>query len=209
MTEQEWLTSEDPYFILKWLIDNRPPSDRKLRLFSDACRHSFFHGYLIRDNSWSGFESLSHQKSRSRDESSPASQASLCWAAEMAIYEIPIRVNYLRDIFGNPFHSPEPFTIQHSTIKDLAQAAWDLLKSDLTIEPARLFILSDALEEAGCSDEQVLWHLRGICAVCEGQGCHRHPPVGFRDCSFCEGTGHNNTSHVRGCYVIDLIIGNK
>jgi hypothetical protein len=46
-----------------------------------------------------------------------------------------------------------------------------------TLDPARLAVLADALEEAGCTDPDILSHLRG--------------------------TG----PHVRGCWVIDLLLG--
>jgi hypothetical protein len=47
-----------------------------------------------------------------------------------------------------------------------------------TLENARLAVLADALEEAGCDDEEVLRHLRRQGGV-----------------------------HVRGCWVVDLLLG--
>jgi hypothetical protein len=68
----------------------------------------------------------------------------------------------LRCVLGNPFRRPEP---QHawltSTMTGLAHATYDnrLLPSG-TLEPARLSVLADALEDAGCTDAEILTHLR-------------------------------------------------
>ena len=60
----------------------------------------------------------------------------------------------------------------------LAHAAYDerTLPSG-HLDPARLAVLSDALEDAGCTDAAVLGHLRGP------------------------------GPHVRGCHVLDLLLG--
>jgi hypothetical protein len=59
------------------------------------------------------------------------------------------------------------------TIPKLAQCIYDQRTFD------RLAILADALEDAGCTDADILSHLRGP------------------------------GSHVRGCWVIDLILGKE
>ena len=46
-----------------------------------------------------------------------------------------------------------------------------------TLDPARLAVLADALEDAGCTDAGLLGHLRGP------------------------------GPHVRGCWAVDLLIG--
>jgi hypothetical protein len=67
---------------------------------------------------------------------------------------------------------------QGGTIPRLAQAAYDerLLPAGL-LDNARLAVLADALEEAGCSDSLVLDHLRG------------------------------GAAHVRGCFAVDALLG--
>ena len=84
-----------------------------------------------------------------------------------------------RDVFGNPFRpatvSPACMTPQ---LVALAQAAYD--ERELPsgqLDPARLAVLADALEEAGCTDADVLNHCR-------------RPGV-----------------HVRGCWAVDLVLG--
>jgi len=66
------------------------------------------------------------------------------------------------------------------TVRQLAQAAYDerCLRRG-TLDPARLAVLADALEEAGCTDPDILNHLRGP------------------------------GPHVRGCWALDLILGKE
>ncbi len=62
---------------------------------------------------------------------------------------------------------------------------------DGSLDNARLAVLSDALEEAGCDNADLLMHLRGECV--EGMGpCDYHP---------CAAT------HYRGCWAVDLLLG--
>jgi hypothetical protein len=87
----------------------------------------------------------------------------------------------IRELFGNPFR---PVTLdaawQTPTVLALATAAYDnrILPAG-TLEPARLNVLADALEEAGCDNADILNH--------------------------CRQPGE----HVRGCWVLDLILGKE
>ena len=71
-------------------------------------------------------------------------------------------------------------SILTATIASLAEAADNerILPAG-ELEPARLAVLADALEEAGCSDEAILSHLRSA------------------------------GPHVRGCWAVDLILGKE
>ena len=90
--------------------------------------------------------------------------------------------NLLRDLFGPlPFRAvfiyPHCFT---ATVANLAVAVYD--EPDLSsghLNPERLAILSDALEEAGCDDADITNHLR------------------------------SPGPHVRGCWVVDLLLGKE
>jgi hypothetical protein len=90
-------------------------------------------------------------------------------------------VTILEDIVGNPFR---PITINPawltSTVSNLATAAYEqrALPSG-ELDPARLAVLADALEERGCQEEGIPGHLR------------------------------NSSPHVRGCWVVDLIVGKE
>jgi len=80
------------------------------------------------------------------------------------------------------------------------------------LDPVPLAILADALEEAGCGDEEILFHLRGIvgCDRCEGAGiiCESPALSSRRPCPKCDGKGLvPPVPHVRGCWVIDLLLG--
>jgi hypothetical protein len=82
----------------------------------------------------------------------------------------------VHEIFGNPFRPPPPLPAvsldwNDGTVRRIAQAIYEERAFD------RLPILADALEEAGCTDADILNH--------------------------CRQPGE----HVRGCWVIDLIRG--
>jgi hypothetical protein len=90
----------------------------------------------------------------------------------------------LRDILGNPFRpaavDPSWLTWRDGTIPKLAQAAYDERQLPAgTLDLARLAVLADALEEAGCTDEEMLGHL------------------------------HGPGPHVRGCWVLDWLLGRE
>jgi hypothetical protein len=91
------------------------------------------------------------------------------------------QTDHLRDIFGNPFR-PVSFdpVWRGPAVLALAQAAYHnrILPSG-TLDPDRLAVLADALEEASCDNEEILGHLRGP------------------------------GPHVRGCWAVDLLLGRE
>jgi hypothetical protein len=96
--------------------------------------------------------------------------------------ERTVQAILLRDIFGNPFHpipiSPAFLAWHDSTVVQLAQAAYEERHlPEGTLDNGRLAILADALEEAGCTDADILGHLR------------------------------EPGPHVRGCWPVDLCLG--
>ena len=75
---------------------------------------------------------------------------------------------------------------------------------DGTLDPLRLAILADALEEAGCDNEEILDHLRWVrpsAVVMAGPLAGQ--PVGLNP----NGTYSPCPVHVRGCWALDLILG--
>lgn len=83
-------------------------------------------------------------------------------------------------------------------------------------------VLADALEEAGCDNWDMLSHCRGLqrCSVCLGIGVHPafefNPPLSRpvqvkEKCKVCDGSGCVPTKgeHIRGCWVIDLLLGKE
>jgi hypothetical protein len=99
------------------------------------------------------------------------------WAA-MATNDVPAewrhQSNLLRDIFGNPFR-PVAFSIEWLTDTALSLARQMYESRDFSAMP----ILADALQDAGCDNENVLNH-------CRERG-----------------------EHVRGCWVVDLVLGRE
>jgi hypothetical protein len=98
--------------------------------------------------------------------------------------ELSVQADILRDIFGNPFRGkpaidPSWLAWNGGTVRRLAASAYEerVLPSG-ELDGARLAVLADALEEAGCHREVILGHLRQPGSV-----------------------------HVRGCWVLDLLLG--
>ena len=88
------------------------------------------------------------------------------------------QASILRDIIGNPFR-PIHFDLASRlpAVLTLATAAYeDRILPACTLDPERLAVLADALEESGCTDADILGHLRG------------------------------SGPHVRGCHVLDLLL---
>jgi hypothetical protein len=85
----------------------------------------------------------------------------------------------LHEVMGNPFRPAVGLPVDVSrTVPYLAEAAYANRESPSgELDPARLAVLSDALEEAGCADADLLAHLR------------------------------SPGPHVRGCWAVDLILG--
>ena len=83
----------------------------------------------------------------------------------------------VRDIFGNPFRpdavDPSWLTWSDATLLKIAQGTYEERAFD------RLPILADALDEAGCTQADILDH-------CRSEGLH-----------------------ARGCWVVDLILGKR
>jgi hypothetical protein len=95
--------------------------------------------------------------------------------------ESAVQAHLIRCVFGNPFR-PMTFTAAcvTATAAGLAAAAYAERKLPSgELDPVRLAVLSDALEEAGCADAELLAHLR------------------------------SPGPHIRGCWPVDLILGRK
>ncbi len=107
------------------------------------------------------------------------------WTAELVRSAVgegerPAQVSLLHEIVGRlPFR---PVTIGADSLSTdvlaVAHAAYvERLLPSGNLDPLRLAILADALEEAGCTDEEILSHLR------------------------------SPGPHVRGCWALDLVLG--
>jgi hypothetical protein len=75
---------------------------------------------------------------------------------------------------------PSARTWNGATVRRLAELAYaERQLPSGHLDPTRLAVLADALEDAGCTDAELLWHLRS-----EGP-------------------------HVRGCWPVDLILNKE
>jgi hypothetical protein len=94
------------------------------------------------------------------------------------------QASLVREVIGNPFRpaaaDPAWLAWSDGTVVKLAQAAYE--DRDLPsgyLDPTRLAVLADALEDAGCSAPDILAHLRSV------------------------------GPHVRGCWAVDLLLGKE
>jgi hypothetical protein len=116
--------------------------------------------------------------------SGPGSPDSSTIMREVWEAELSRQAALVRDVFGNPFRpvsaDPAWLTWNGGTIPRLAEAIYDERHlPEGTLDFERLSVLADALEEGGCTDADILNH--------------------------CRGPG----PHVRGCWVIDLLLGKQ
>jgi hypothetical protein len=118
------------------------------------------------------------QSARGARTEQPKFQAN--FAAESAV-----QCELLRDLFGNPFR-PAPeirqdwFRWNDGAVATLTASAYEHRTLPAgSLESGRLAVLADALEDAGCTDAELLGHLRG-------------PGL-----------------HVRGCWALDLVLSRE
>src|SRR5262249_36585376 len=72
-----------------------------------------------------------------------------------------VKADLLREVFGNALLEAwlDPLWLT-PTVVSLAQAAYEERLPSFDLDPVRLGILADALEDGGCTDEVILAHLR-------------------------------------------------
>jgi hypothetical protein len=198
MTEQDWLTGDDPRALLDHLLARGAAGDRKCRLFAVACAS---HG---REDDEPRIEARARAAQalaeRIADGAATSEELSAAWNTSWIVlnpdatkaarsYTKPDDLDcpqaekaaLLRDLFGDPFR---PSAINPAwvtpTVASLARAAYEeRMAPRPDLDPVRLSVLADALEDAGCSDAAILGHLRGP------------------------------GPHVRGCWALDLVLGKE
>jgi hypothetical protein len=117
------------------------------------------------------------------ESSTPDAAADAAGHAAQDGMRLSTQSDLLRDIFGNPFRAvpcvePAWLAWQDGTLLQLALAAYEQRRPpEGTLDPGRLGVLADALEDAGCTDAEPLGHLRGP------------------------------GPHVRGCWAVDWVLG--
>jgi hypothetical protein len=226
MTEAEWESCTDPTPMLEFLHGR--PSERKLRLFGCACCRQIW-DFLTDQRCRTAVEqaeryaeglaskrSLTPVRVEARQAvrkanaywrrrafhaclklvEDKAASAVAAVAAQNAFRAVQYsrgmhqaargtQAALLRDIFGPlPFRAvhiaPSLLTKNDSLLPQLARAAYENRSLPAgTLDEARLLVLADALEDAGLTDAEVLGHLR------------------------------SGGPHVRGCWVVDAVLGQK
>jgi hypothetical protein len=195
VTEAEWLTSEKPIAMGDFAATTARASDRVCRLYVAA----FWGWQLLRlpaatradlarrvavEEHWAEAGQPPKGARRSRSDSSIFLNRDARRALHETVraphsswktgWEDAVRVQplLLRDIFGNPFRpvAADPNWLTADVIA-LARGIYDDKAFD------RMPILADALQDAGCVNEDVLSHCRTA------------------------------QVHARGCWVVDLLLG--
>src|SRR5262245_23258919 len=176
MTEAGWLACADPETLRRFVWFKRPQPLRKLVLWGAAC--------FALTNRAAALEAFADgQMSRGELESEGVSAwfarefPALMRPAYQAHHASCIRL--LREVVGNPFDpNSHDLPLVTPTIISLALGAHhERIPATGHLDPARLAVLSDAVEEAGCTDDALLSHLR------------------------------SPGRHVRGCWAVDSILG--
>jgi hypothetical protein len=147
----------------------------------------------------------------------PLSISINCILSEPLAIPASLQAALLRDLVGNPFRpisvETTPGSWAVSTVKGTGELTYQQRTNSTVLAIARraydehcpadsLAILADALEDAGCTSEDLLRHLRGQerCRVCRADG---------NLCQFCWSAGWQSLSgpHARGCWAVDLVLG--
>jgi len=216
LTEGEWAACIDPKQMLRFVQEIA--SERKLRLFAVACLGQVSH-LLTDDKSQKAFEVLERFADGGAEDELPRATAdariayyeaeyagdeprhfagiglyrALIASAKFAAMEAhhwalcaktaassvestttAMHVQFLRDIFGNPFR---PTAIECDCATPAVLALAETIDDERAFD--RLPELADALASAGCGNETILAH--------------------------CRSSG----PHVRGCWVIDSVLGGE
>jgi hypothetical protein len=209
MTEQEWLQTTDPQPMLEFLRGTA--SERKFRLFSVACCRRIWH-FLRDERSKEMVEVVEQFADGNNDQAAMEKARKAAWAARIAFpsraaraacaassnswetawaaglamkihggekhwdAERQAQTELIRDIIGPlPFRSitldPAWLTWHGSLLVSMAQQMYD------SRDFSDMLVLADALEEAGCHDQEILGHCR------------------------------QSGEHVRGCWLVDSLLG--
>ena len=195
MDEEQWLTGSDSDQLLAYLLQNSKASERKRQLFTVASYRRLWHLFTNELSKRAVEVSEGNADGlASREDVEAAWDAAEAATAggpdpHMTIYlalrqqdELEAGCHLLRCIFGNPFRpaslAPAWLSWHDATVVRLAQAAYEERQMPAgTLDNGRLAVLADGLEEAGCTSEDILGHLRGP------------------------------GPHVRGCWAVDRCLG--
>jgi hypothetical protein len=196
MSEAEWLAGDNPLPLFQYAQDDI--TERKLRLFAIAALNTMRERNLesiarseVAEHFADGLMTISDLRSSwpQMQPSSPTTAPELAYEwAELIVMakdrgyyggSFPVLdetwvTHFLRDIVGNPF---QPFTFNPCWLTSIVLAIARQMYESRDFSP--MPILADALQDAGCDNEDILSHCR------------------------------SDGPHVKGCWVVDLILGKK
>lgn len=231
-----WHASADPRPMLDYLLENRLIDDRKLRLWCAAMfseSRADYGDWYGRRPAWLVGERADCED----DQNLPLTVQGWADPKRDRPGDPPmaLRAEILRDLVGDPWtiierqhrhrdgspiwsrkRSAGPghhiLTIHDDwltpLVVNLAQAAFDGVTAGTRLDPVRLLVLADAMEEAGCPAE-------ATCPRCNGTGGVEDDGDG--DGWICDRTvPHPLLAHLRlpgphfrGCWAVDLILGKE
>jgi hypothetical protein len=195
VNDHEWLACEDPRPMLEFLRESPDcaVSDRQLGLYVCACWRAAWP--LLTDERGRRAVEAAERYAEGLPAGPEAADAVLLlsWgaAAKAALSASVLTggdrrplADLLREVVGNPFRGvavdPGWLAWNAGTPGRLAEAACeDRQLPGGILDNARLAVLADALDEAGCEDTEILGHLR------------------------------QPGPHVRGCFVLDALLGRE
>ncbi len=212
MSDVEWLAATDPTPMLELLQGKA--SDRKLRLLTCACVSGLLplaklvpdqvqaalsevEQYADGATTKAAMKRVRERMTKARAMTPPVRTTAddfVCYAVEYAswdkgyqkavaysarvwgwgceVYYPRPHADLIRDVFANPFR---PVAVDPSWLTSSALALAEGIYADRAFD--RMPVLADALQDAGCDNEDVLAHCR------------------------------SGEPHVRGCWVVDLVLG--
>jgi hypothetical protein len=191
VTEVGWLYCTEPAVMLEYLRGKA--SDRKLRLFTTACirihrgevtssendpvavMEGYVDGFGTADEVDEAWQALWSDALVEAGRVAQWCQRRRAWPGGNDVEMSATQAAIVRCIFGNPFRllalDPAWLTWHGGLLVSMAQRMYD--SRDFSDMP----VLADGLEEAGCTDADILGHCR------------------------------LGGEHVRGCWLIDLLLG--
>ena len=206
MSESEWLECEELPPMLRLLVKSigwflGPIGDRRFLLYACACcrvgkKNAYLDAVEVAERFADGLAGEDVRAAQQYNTPAlshapiwglfvvPVDGGIQCWNLAKPVTtseEWPLYTHLLRCVFGNPFRPLSMNTTWLTpSVIGLAQSAYDeRIMPSGELDTDRLAVLSDALEEAGCDSEDILNHLRG------------------------------SAPHVRGCWVVDLLLGKE
>lgn len=236
-SESAWLASDKPAEMVDYVIaESRHPRSgalaqdtaRKLRLFAEGVEGWWACSRGKQAGPWDGTFSYTP----------PVSAEALareCVRIHCLPADEPAIAAIMRDVFANPFAPPayrwsggvlcavayahhgmslslteylEPVAWLAPQAAALAEAAYEERGANGALDPLRLGVLADKLEEDGCQEPDLLAHLRGLepCWACDW------PDGRYRNTFGCTVCGSRKVIRLRGphcvgCHVVDTLLG--